>query len=119
MLSHFPLSASEFDGPVLVTGAGGCIGSWVLALLTHAGVPVSSFDLKADTRRPALLMSEADLKKVHWYEGDIADTAAVKAAVQTQQGSRHHPFGGLASAVLPCQPRGWCVGECGGHSECV
>ena len=66
MLSHFPLSASEFDGPVLVTGAGGCIGSWVLALLTHAGVPVSAFDLKADTRRPALLMSEADLKKVHW-----------------------------------------------------
>ena len=82
MLSHFPLSSSEFDGPVLVTGAGGCIGSWVLALLTHAGVPVSAFDLKADTRRPELLMSPADLKKVHWYEGDIADTAAVKAAVQ-------------------------------------
>ena len=82
MLSHFPLSASEFDGPVLVTGAGGCIGSWVLALLTHAGVPVSAFDMKADTRRPALLMSDADLNKVHWYEGDIADTAAVKAAVQ-------------------------------------
>ena len=82
MLDHFPLSAHEFDGPVLVTGAGGCIGSWVLTLLTHAGVPVSAFDLKADTRRPALLMSEADLNKVHWYEGDIADTAAVKAAVQ-------------------------------------
>ena len=82
MLDHFPLSAAEFDGPVLVTGAGGCIGSWVLALLTHAGVSVSAFDLKADTRRPSLLMSEAELKKVHWYEGDIADTAAVKAAVQ-------------------------------------
>ena len=82
MLDHFPVSANEFDGPVLVTGAGGCIGSWVLALLTHAGVPVCAFDLKADTRRPALLMSETDLKKVHWYEGDIADTAAVKAAVK-------------------------------------
>ena len=38
MFDFFPVSAKEFDGPVLVTGAGGCIGSWTLALLEHAGV---------------------------------------------------------------------------------
>jgi FlaA1/EpsC-like NDP-sugar epimerase len=32
-LKHFPVDRASFDGAVLVTGAGGCIGSWVLALL--------------------------------------------------------------------------------------
>ena len=43
---------------VLVTGAGGCIGSWALALLTNAGVPAVAFDLSDDRRRPRLLMTE-------------------------------------------------------------
>ena len=38
-LTRFPIDRADFDGPVLVTGAGGCIGSWALAILTRAGVP--------------------------------------------------------------------------------
>ena len=49
MFDFFPVSSKEFDGPVLVTGAGGCIGSWTLALLEHAGVEVHAFDLQIDT----------------------------------------------------------------------
>ena len=30
MFEYFPISKSDFDGTVLVTGAGGCIGSWAL-----------------------------------------------------------------------------------------
>ena len=43
MLEQFPVRAADYDGPVLVTGAGGCIGSWALALLVRAGVPVIAF----------------------------------------------------------------------------
>ncbi len=80
-LARYPVDRADFDGPVLVTGAGGCIGSWALALLTRAGVPVVAFDLTDDRRRPRLLMSDAELAKVTWVTGDIADTAAVKRVV--------------------------------------
>ena len=82
MFDYFPISGSDFEGRVLVTGAGGCIGSWVLALFTRAGVPVSAFDLSQDTRRPRLLMSGAELSKVQWLTGDIADLQAVIKAAQ-------------------------------------
>ena len=81
MFEYFPVSANEFDGPVLVTGAGGCIGSWTLALLERAGVTVHAFDVQIDQRRPSLLMNEAALKRITWHAGDIADTKGVKDVV--------------------------------------
>jgi nucleoside-diphosphate-sugar epimerase len=87
MLERFPVDANDFDGPVLITGAGGCIGSWVLALLVGAGVPVVAFDLSEDRRRPRLLMTEGQLARVTWTTGDIADTARV-AQVATGHGIR-------------------------------
>jgi NADPH:quinone reductase-like Zn-dependent oxidoreductase len=48
---HFKINPSDFSGTVLVTGAGGCIGSWALALLVRAGVPAAAFDLTEDKRR--------------------------------------------------------------------
>jgi nucleoside-diphosphate-sugar epimerase len=80
-LARFPVDKASFDGPVLVTGAGGCIGSWTLALLTSAGVPAVAFDLSDDRRRPRLLMTADELAEVPWITGDIADTAAVGEAV--------------------------------------
>jgi nucleoside-diphosphate-sugar epimerase len=80
-LAHFPVDGGSFDGPVLVTGAGGCIGSWTLALLTYAGVPAVAFDLSNDRRRPRLLIAEEHLASIPWITGDIADTEAVTAAV--------------------------------------
>jgi len=81
MFHHFPVSAKDFDGPVLVTGAGGCIGSWTLALLERAGVKVHAFDLQIDQRRPGLLMNPDALGRITWHAGDIADTKAVKDVV--------------------------------------
>ena len=81
MLEHFPVDKADFDGPVLITGAGGCIGSWATALLVRAGVPVVVYDLSDDRRRPRLLMAEEQLARVTWVTGDIADTAAVAAVV--------------------------------------
>ncbi len=82
MFENFKVNAKDFDGPVLVTGASGCIGSWVLALLVEAGVPVYALDLQKDTRRPSLLMSESELQIVKWLVGDIADPEAINNAVE-------------------------------------
>jgi nucleoside-diphosphate-sugar epimerase len=80
MLDEFRIDAGNYDGPVLVTGAGGCIGSWALALLTRAGVPAVAFDLTTDKRRPRLLIPEAELNRVEWLTGDISDFDSVLAA---------------------------------------
>ena len=82
MFEHFPVSRADYDGPVLITGAGGCIGSWAMALLARAGVPAVAFDLTEDKRRPRLLMPDAELARVRWLTGDIADTDSVLKAAQ-------------------------------------
>ena len=61
MLERFPVDRRDFDGPVLITGAGGCIGSWALALLVRAGVPAVAYDLTDERRRPRLLLGEDEL----------------------------------------------------------
>jgi nucleoside-diphosphate-sugar epimerase len=82
LAERFTAERASFPGPVLVTGAGGCIGSWVLALLVRAGVPACAFDLSEDRRRPRLLMSEDELKKVEWRTGDISDTKSVTQVLE-------------------------------------
>ncbi len=79
--TKFKAEQREFDGPVLVTGAGGCIGSWVLAILQRAGIPAVALDLREDRRRPGLLMSREQLADVAWCTGDIGDTQTVDAVV--------------------------------------
>ena len=82
MKERFSVDQESFPGPVVVTGAGGCIGSWVLALLARSGVKVCAFDLSDDKRRPRLLMSERDLEKIQWRTGDIADSRAVAGLLE-------------------------------------
>lgn len=85
MFEYFPVRGADFDGPVLVTGAGGCIGSWALALLVRAGVEAAAFDLNEDRRRPRLLLSEDELATVRWLTGDIAEPADVMRAVEASR----------------------------------
>ncbi len=82
MLNKFPINSKDFDGPILLTGAGGCIGSWILALCSNAGVPVIAFDLSEDKRRLKLLMSDDKITKITWLKGDIADSHKVAEVVK-------------------------------------
>ena len=77
----FLIEPAQFDGPVLVTGAGGCIGAWTLAILTRSGVPCIAFDLGDDRRRPALIMGEAAAAGLTWETGDIADAERLERIV--------------------------------------
>src|SRR5438445_4350916 len=87
MNERYSIDRASFPGPVLVTGAGGCIGSWVLALLARAGIPACALDLSEDKRRPRLLIAEADLEKIAWRTGDISDGKVI---------------GGVLEALRPC-----------------
>jgi nucleoside-diphosphate-sugar epimerase len=82
MLDHFSISNNNFSGPVLVTGAGGCIGAWTMAMLLKANVDVIAFDLTSNKRRPELLIEDEKLKKVPWIEGDISDTETVLSSIK-------------------------------------
>src|SRR5260221_138123 len=77
MKERFSIDRASFPGPVVVTGAGGCIGSWVLALLVRAGVPACAFDLSEDKRRPRLLIAEGDLEKIQWRTGDVSESKVI------------------------------------------
>ena len=81
LTDRFAARGEDFDRPVLVTGSGGCIGSWTLAILVRAGVSAVAYDLAADRRRPGLLMTEEELGQVAWEQGDIADHEAIDRVV--------------------------------------
>jgi len=69
------------QGTILVTGAAGCIGAWVVAGLARRGARPVVFDLSEDRRRLRLLVDDATARAVPWIKGDLTDTAAVDRAV--------------------------------------
>ena len=85
MLNKYKVNAEDFDGPVLVTGASGCIGSWALSLLVDAGVSVYALDVQKDTRRPKLLMSDSELGLVTWLVGDISEPTTIMKALEVSK----------------------------------
>lgn len=58
---------------VLVTGAAGCIGSWVLRELLAADECPVAFDLSIDYFRLAAITSPEAVKEVRLIEGDVTD----------------------------------------------
>ena len=65
----------------LVTGAGGCIGAWVVAELVREGASVVAIDVSSDESRLALLLSRDDLASLAFVEVDITDGDAVEQAM--------------------------------------
>ena len=82
LTDSFLVDKDRFLDPVLVTGAGGCIGSWVLAILSRSGVPVVAFDLTDNRRRPSLVMEPESVSGLTWEVGNIADGDAIKAVIK-------------------------------------
>ena len=82
MLNHFSIPHKSFNGPVLITGAGGCIGAWTMAMLLKENIEVIACDLTNNKKRPELLIDDSVLSKVPWIEGDISDTESVFSTVE-------------------------------------
>ena len=81
LIEPFLVDPSMFDGPVLVTGAGGCLGAWTLAILQASGVQVVAADLHPDPYRPALVMGPEAAAALTWEANDVTDAAGLKSVI--------------------------------------
>jgi UDP-glucuronate 4-epimerase len=63
---------------VLVTGAMGCIGAWVLKHLVVQGQQAVAFDLSTDRHRLDWVMTSDEQSAITFVQGDLTDTAQVK-----------------------------------------
>jgi nucleoside-diphosphate-sugar epimerase len=70
---------------VLITGGYGCIGSWIVRELLRRGDQVFIYDLKEDPRRMRLLISEEQVGRTMFVQGDVTNLASLKAAITGNQ----------------------------------
>jgi nucleoside-diphosphate-sugar epimerase len=84
-----------------ITGAQGCIGSWIVKALAEREDSAVVFDRSADSRRLSAIMKPADLNRFRFVAGDITDRAAVLAALQESSARRVIHLAGLQ--VPSCQ----------------
>jgi len=66
------------DRHVLVTGALGCLGAWVVRGLVKRNVAVTAYDLADNPHRMRLIMTPDELAHVTFAKGDITDLTALK-----------------------------------------
>ena len=69
------------EGPLLVTGAAGCIGAWIVARLSRAGREVVALDSSDDRHRLCLAMDEEAARALPWLRVDISDATALDDVV--------------------------------------
>jgi nucleoside-diphosphate-sugar epimerase len=70
---------------VLLTGGYGCIGSWIVRHLLERGDQVFIFDLKEDPSRMRLIMSEEQVRKAAFLQGDVTDLPALQTAIREHE----------------------------------
>lgn len=86
---------------VLVTGAQGCIGAWVVKVLLQRGVDVILYDADPNPSRLSLLLKPETLSRIPLEVGKIEDTVRLKSLVK--DGGVTHIMH-LAAVLMPfCQ----------------
>lgn len=65
----------------LVTGAFGCLGAWVTALLAQDGERVVAHDLGTDPWRLKLVVDAKALERVSFAQGDVTDLAGLEGVI--------------------------------------
>jgi len=69
----------------LVTGALGCIGAWTVRTLVREQSPVVAFDLAGDRKRLRLIMSDDEIERITFVQGDITDLGSVERALDEHE----------------------------------
>jgi len=86
---------------ILITGANGCIGAWVVKSLIERDLDVLIYDLDATPARLAAIAGEELVRRVAIETGNIEDTVRVKSLIK-DQAITHVVH--LAAALMPvCQ----------------
>jgi nucleoside-diphosphate-sugar epimerase len=87
-----------------ITGAQGCIGSWIVKALAERGDQTVVFDRSDDARRLSAIMSPADLERVRFVVGDITDAGSVSAALKESSAKRVIHLAGLQVPACQADP---------------
>src|SRR6185436_2278280 len=85
-----------------ITGAQGCIGSWIVKALVERGDQAVVFDRSDDSRRLAAIMD--DLTKVKFIVGDITDSEALLSALSESGAQRVIHLAGLQVPTCKVDP---------------
>jgi nucleoside-diphosphate-sugar epimerase len=87
-----------------ITGAQGCIGSWIVKALIERGDTAVVFDRSDDSRRLSAIMSDEDLAKVRFITGDITDGASVLSALDESGAANVIHLAGLQVPTCKADP---------------
>ncbi len=87
-----------------ITGAQGCIGSWIVKALTERGDQAIVFDRSDDSRRLSAIMAEDEVRQVSFVTGDITDGNAVLSALSKSQATRVIHLAGLQVPTCKADP---------------
>ncbi len=87
-----------------ITGAQGCIGSWIVKALTERGDNAVVFDCSDDPRRLSAIMNDNDLARVRIITGDITDQTAVLSALSDSGAARVIHLAGLQVPTCKADP---------------
>src|ERR1043166_3580287 len=87
-----------------ITGAAGCIGSWIVKALVERGDTAVIFDRSEDRRRLEAIISLEDLTRARFVSGDITDVAAVRAALEESGAKRIIHLAGLQVPTCKADP---------------
>lgn len=104
--SAIPVIRCEMPDTYFITGAQGCIGSWIVKALAERGdVPVV-FDLSDDKRRLAAIMDSETLRHIRFITGDITNKAAVAGALKNSDAAVVIHLAGLQVPTCKADPIG-------------
>ena len=87
-----------------ITGAQGCIGSWIVKALVERGDEPVVFDRSDDSRRLAAIMNARHLAHVRFILGDITERAAVLSALRKSEAQRVIHLAGLQVPSCKADP---------------
>jgi len=87
-----------------ITGAQGCIGSWIVKTLIERGDEAIVFDRSDDSRRLSAIMMAEDLARVQFISGDITENAAVLSALRESEAERVIHLAGLQVPTCKADP---------------
>jgi nucleoside-diphosphate-sugar epimerase len=87
-----------------ITGAQGCIGSWIVKALIERRDTAVVFDRSDDSRRLSAIMNDEDLAKVRFITGDITDGASVLSALDESGAANVIHLAGLQVPTCKADP---------------
>src|SRR5256885_17118164 len=87
-----------------ITGAQGCIGSWIVKALAERDDRPVVFDRSEDARRLNAIMERPALERVRFIAGDITDVTAVRSALESSGAQRMIHLAGLQVPACKSDP---------------